>query len=314
MKTTKKSLDETKVQAHAASYNYELIADPRPRASDTEQLYELRHKEYGQWVEFNPEDKDYGRPVGCKPSYATLLQLEQWLDNWSYQECEVAARTSSERSKRHLAFEPLTLDQLAVEIKREYEAAEASIRDSLMHAKAVGEMLMEVKDRLKHGEWMPWVQAHCQFSHSTALLYFNVALRWNELSNSQRVENLSLRQAADILGEMSREVRAAEKELLHPHKDKSYDEKPSDRVRRLFHQYTDDFLHPGGKEELYLVAILLDHQASDGEIAQTLNVVLELRRRVDTAIEKLRERMATHRPLDYLSGLVASQTFRGAGM
>jgi hypothetical protein len=297
MKTTKTSLAD-KAQTLAARLGYELIADLRPRASDTdEQLYGICHKKYEQWVEFDPNNKECGWPVGSKPSYGTLNQAHTWLTNSPYQECEVAAQTRSERIKRHLEFEPLSLDQLAVDIKHEHEAAEASIRDSLMHAREAGDKLMEVKLRLKHGEWMPWVEANCQFSHSTALLYFNVALRWNELANSQHVENLTLHKAAEMLGEMSREVRAAEKKLYsHPRKDKFYDEKPSDRERRLFRQYTDDFLQPDSKEELCLGVILCDHELHHSEIEQTLNVVLELRRRVDTAIEKLRERMALDDP------------------
>jgi Protein of unknown function (DUF3102) len=191
--------------------------------------------------------------------------------------------------------ESARLDQLAAEIKQEHEAVEASIRESLLHAKAAGEKLLEAKDRLQRGEWMPWVEAHCGFSHSTALLYVNVARRWDELVNSQPVENLTLHKAATVLAELRREVRAAEKALYaasHPTKDAFHNEKPFDRGCRLFHQHTDAFLQPGTKEELYLDVILHDRTLHHGEIEQTLNVVFGLRRRVNTAIEKLRERMA----------------------
>lgn len=187
------------------------------------------------------------------------------------------------------------LDQLAVEIKHEHEAVEASIRDSLMHAKVAGEKLIEVKDRLQRGEWMPWVEAHCGCSHSTALLYVNVARRWDELVNSQPVENLTLHKAAEALAEMRREVRAAEKALYvasRPSKHPSHNEKPFDRGCRLFYEHTDAFLQPGTKEELYLDMILHDRTLHHGEIEQPLKVMFELRRRVNTAIEKLRERMA----------------------
>ena len=186
------------------------------------------------------------------------------------------------------------LDQLAAEIKREHEAVEATIRTSLMHAKAAGEKLVEVKDRLKHREWMPWVETHCGVSHSTALLYMNVARRWDELVNSQPVENLTLHKAATALAEMRREVRAVEKAMRvsTSGRDAFHNEKPFDRGRRLFHQYTDAFLQSGTKEELYLDTILHDRTLHHHEIEQTLMVVFELRRRVNTAIDKLRERMA----------------------
>jgi hypothetical protein len=91
------------------------------------------------------------------------------------------------------------LDQLAAEIKREHEAAEYSVRESLKHARLAGVKLLEVKSRLFHGEFGPWVKTHCGFSHRTANLYMKVAERWKTLGDSQRVANLSLRKASKLL-------------------------------------------------------------------------------------------------------------------
>jgi hypothetical protein len=93
----------------------------------------------------------------------------------------------------------VTFDQLAVEIKREHEAAGYRFRESLNHARAAGVRLLEVKSRLAHGEYMPWVKAHCGFSQSTANLYAKLAKGWGALGNSQQVANLSLRDASALL-------------------------------------------------------------------------------------------------------------------
>ena len=42
-------------------------------------------------------------------------------------------------------------------------------------AAEVGEMLIEVKQSLPHGEFMQWVEAHCSFSYDTAKNYVKVA-------------------------------------------------------------------------------------------------------------------------------------------
>jgi hypothetical protein len=98
-----------------------------------------------------------------------------------------------------VAISNLPLDQLAVAIKRAHEAAEYSMRDSLSHARSAGVNLLEVKSRLRHGEWMPWVRTHCGISHSTTNLYMKIAKRWDTLGDSQQVVNLTLRQASQLL-------------------------------------------------------------------------------------------------------------------
>jgi len=97
------------------------------------------------------------------------------------------------------ALDEVPLEQLAADIKREHEAAEYNMRDSLKHARSAGVKLLEVKRRLAYGEFMPWVDTHCEFSHSTANLYMKIAKRWDTLGDSQPVTNLTLRQASQLL-------------------------------------------------------------------------------------------------------------------
>lgn len=89
-----------------------------------------------------------------------------------------------------------SLAHLAREIVKEHTAAETGIRTSLTHARHAGALLLEVKGRLAHGEFMPWVATHCPFSHDTANLY----MKLSTLPNSESVRTLTLRQAATLLG------------------------------------------------------------------------------------------------------------------
>jgi len=37
------------------------------------------------------------------------------------------------------------------------------------------EMLLAQKAQMKHGEWKPWVAAHCEFTYDTARIYMRMA-------------------------------------------------------------------------------------------------------------------------------------------
>lgn len=105
----------------------------------------------------------------------------------------------SEATATALPLCEVTLAELAVEIKGEHDAAEYDMRNCVMHARRAGVKLIEVKNRLEHGAFMPWVKTHCEFSQSTANLYMKIAKRWDVLGNSQQVANLTLRQACELL-------------------------------------------------------------------------------------------------------------------
>lgn len=40
---------------------------------------------------------------------------------------------------------------------------------------AIGNLLLEAKDQLEHGKWLPWIKANCGLSESTAQNYMNAA-------------------------------------------------------------------------------------------------------------------------------------------
>jgi hypothetical protein len=86
------------------------------------------------------------------------------------------------------------LNALAAQANTEHHACEVLQRGAVAHAIAAGEALIDAKSRLRHGEWLPWVDANCDFSDREAQNYMRIA------RNPRRVADLpSIRRAlADL--------------------------------------------------------------------------------------------------------------------
>lgn len=64
---------------------------------------------------------------------------------------------------------------LAKQIQAEHEAAERDIRSALSHAVRAGELLIEAKAKVKHGEWGAWLAENFEFSQQWAAGYMRLA-------------------------------------------------------------------------------------------------------------------------------------------
>lgn len=84
------------------------------------------------------------------------------------------------------------LDSLAVELRREVEAAEADFRSALEHAVRAGELLLEAKAQVGHGEWLPWLEANFPGSVRSAQGYMRLA---ENAEDAQRVAHLGIKGA-----------------------------------------------------------------------------------------------------------------------
>jgi len=93
------------------------------------------------------------------------------------------------------------LPDLAHRIQVEHRAVSVSLKESLRHSIAAGELLIEAKEQVKHGEWLPWLRDHCTISERTAQLYMRCAKNRTELENQIRndVADLSLNEATAML-------------------------------------------------------------------------------------------------------------------
>jgi hypothetical protein len=94
-----------------------------------------------------------------------------------------------------------SLPDLAGRIRVEHEAVSESLKESVRHAIAAGELLIEAKGQLSHGRWLPWLKDHCTISERTAQLYMRVAKSRTEVEDQMRngVADLSLNEAAALL-------------------------------------------------------------------------------------------------------------------
>jgi hypothetical protein len=94
-----------------------------------------------------------------------------------------------------------SLPDLAARIRVEHEAVSESLKESVRHAIAAGELLIEAKAQLSHGRWLPWLKDHCTISERSAQLYMRVAKSRTEVEEQMRngVADLSLNEAAALL-------------------------------------------------------------------------------------------------------------------
>lgn len=70
------------------------------------------------------------------------------------------------------------------EILRLHAEIEAEVRTTLPKAIRLGQLLVEQKAELGHGEWLPWVKANCPFSDRSAQDYMKYYRRRRELKTA----------------------------------------------------------------------------------------------------------------------------------
>lgn len=92
-------------------------------------------------------------------------------------------------------------------INAAHRAAQASVGEAVTQAIRAGQLLIEQKARLPHGQFGAWVNQHCMFSERTARLYMRCAAWANE--NGNVLPNCSLRALAGEIGDrrQSQKVR-----------------------------------------------------------------------------------------------------------
>jgi phage N-6-adenine-methyltransferase len=102
------------------------------------------------------------------------------------------------------------LHDLAARIREEHDAAEAAkgaavvvARKGIEHALTAGELLLEAKAQVPHGQWLPWLAENCPaVSPRMAQYYMGLARKRPELeSKYETVSHLTLREAVQLLEE-----------------------------------------------------------------------------------------------------------------
>ena len=93
-----------------------------------------------------------------------------------------------------------TLAQIADQINGAHDGVEAATRDAVGHARRAGELLLQVKARLPHGQWGPWLDAHFKGSHETAERYMRIAKHWDVVV-AQGGRELGIRRALKLIAQ-----------------------------------------------------------------------------------------------------------------
>jgi len=88
------------------------------------------------------------------------------------------------------------LADLATRIRAEHEATAAAMKRGCEHAIRAGELLIEAKRLLEHGEWLPWLAEHCDVPERTARLYMRLAQHKFKIGN---VADMTVRGAIKAL-------------------------------------------------------------------------------------------------------------------
>lgn len=101
----------------------------------------------------------------------------------------------------------MDLATLADQINAEHRACDEALRKGLAHAVRAGELLVEAKAQVKHGQWEQWVAQNFEGSARTAQAYMKVAREIPTLdgAKAQRVALLSFRGALKELSGPARE-------------------------------------------------------------------------------------------------------------
>jgi hypothetical protein len=86
---------------------------------------------------------------------------------------------------------------LAREIEREHQAAYGKAREALEHARRAGELLLQAKAAVGHGQFGKWLTEHVSFAERTAQAYMRIASNWPaiEAAKTATVADLTVRGA-----------------------------------------------------------------------------------------------------------------------
>ena len=101
------------------------------------------------------------------------------------------------------------LVNLAERIREEHQACLQSLRKGVEHALKVGELLVQAKELVKHGDWGDWVETNCDFTPRMACYYME-AFR-NVQRGLVKTETISEMTLKDVLFQADVEGRVGER-------------------------------------------------------------------------------------------------------
>ena len=82
------------------------------------------------------------------------------------------------------------LHGLAQAINAEHRQAHAEAQSALEKARRCGELLLQAKSAVPHGQWLPWIEEHLEFGTRQAQKYLRLAEGWDRLPNTNSNSHL----------------------------------------------------------------------------------------------------------------------------
>jgi Protein of unknown function (DUF3102) len=93
------------------------------------------------------------------------------------------------------------LGKLAEQINGEHRKVEVAMGKALGHGKRAGKLLVEAKERTRHGEWLPWLEGNFEGTPRRAQQYMRIYSQWAEIeANTKQISDLTLTEALKIIG------------------------------------------------------------------------------------------------------------------
>jgi hypothetical protein len=143
-----------------------------------------------------------------------------------------------------------SLANLAARIRAEHEGARAAVKRGVEHAIAAGDLLIEAKAKVAHGQWLPWLTENCAMSERTARLYMRVA-RGSGLIEAENgnVADLSLRGAVALISLLMRIKDEARRAKLDDVQNalREIAEEPAEQQVNKVSELEDRYSKPRGK-------------------------------------------------------------------
>src|SRR5262245_28534000 len=101
------------------------------------------------------------------------------------------------------------LSKLARQITAAHRKCESSVNAGLKHAIEAGSLLIQAKECVRHGEWLSWLEEHCELDERLAQKYMQVARELPKLqANTPRVADLSFRGSLELVAKDAADTEA----------------------------------------------------------------------------------------------------------
>jgi len=107
-----------------------------------------------------------------------------------------------------------SLADLAARIHQQHDAASNALKSAVDHAIAAGELLLQAKEQLKHGTWLPWLQANCEIPERTVQAFMRLARLLIQKRNA--VADLPLREALSAIRSTEQKLADAASRQAEP--------------------------------------------------------------------------------------------------